>query len=114
MKRHEWRERSNEGEVQIFRATKHGGKWTLQSKQKGADYWNRHDPLTRADILIIRTMLERKYQRNRVPFKDLDSINKWLEGDQLETQKAQDSAGVVNQSDDHDDDYHDQGNATNS
>ena len=91
MKRHEWRERSEEGEVRIFRATKHGGIWTLQSKQKGDEFWNRHDPLSRADILIIRAMLERKYQRNRVPFEDLDSINKWLEKDQLQSQQATDA-----------------------
>lgn len=94
MKKHEWRERSPEGEIQLFRATKHGGRWTLQTKLKGDNYWNRHDPLTREDILIIRTMLERKYQRNRVPYEDLDNVNKWLEQDQLKKSKVKTMNGA--------------------
>jgi hypothetical protein len=87
MRKHEWRERSPEGEVQFFRATKHGRQWTLQTKLKGDDFWNRHDPLTRDDVLIIRAMLERKYQRNRAPYEDLSGIDKWLEGDLLKSPK---------------------------
>ncbi|MGK0184593.1 MAG: hypothetical protein ACI9R3_000366 [Verrucomicrobiales bacterium] len=88
MKKHEWRERSADGEVQLFRATKHGGRWTLQTKLKGDEFWNRHDPLTREDVLIIQTMAERKYQRNRVPYEDLESLKKWLEQDEEKTQAA--------------------------
>ncbi|MCB1095140.1 MAG: hypothetical protein KDN22_06125 [Verrucomicrobiae bacterium] len=87
MRKHEWRERSEEGEVQFFRATKHGRQWTLQTKLKGDEFWNRHDPLTRDDVLIIRAMLERKYQRNRAPYEDLNGIDKWLQEDLLKSPK---------------------------
>ena len=79
MKRHEWRERQETGEVKIFRATKHGGDWTLVSRHKTESGWTRHVPLRKADLLVIKEMLERKYQRNRVPFEDITTLEKLLE-----------------------------------
>jgi len=79
MRRHEWRERLETGEVKIYRATKHGDRWTLSSRLKTELEWTRHDPLRREDLLVIKDMLERKYQRNRVPYEDLVKLEKLLE-----------------------------------
>jgi hypothetical protein len=79
MKRHEWRERQTDGEVMIFRATKHGALWTLSTRLKTEEEWKRHDPLEKKDLLVLKEMLERKYQRNRVPYKDLEKIEQMLE-----------------------------------
>lgn len=84
MKKHEWRERSPDGIVTVFRATVHGRRWTLQTREKHEEEWTRHDPLTRDDVVIIREMLERKYQRNRVPYEELERLDKWLRDDAAE------------------------------
>ena len=78
MKRHEWRERQETGEVKIFRATRHGGNWTLSTRLKTESEWTRHDPLRREDVVAIKEMLERKYQRNRVPYEDIARLEKLL------------------------------------
>jgi len=79
MKYHEWRERTPEGDVLIFRAARHRGLWQLQSRLKADDLWRQHDPLTRDDLIKLREMLWRKYQRNRVPYQHIESLDQRLE-----------------------------------
>ena len=79
MKKYEWREHLESGEVKMFRVTKHGAQWTLSTRLKTEPEWTRHDPLQKDDLLVIKEMLERKYQRNRVPYEYLAKIEKMLE-----------------------------------
>jgi hypothetical protein len=78
-KRHEWRMTTPEGEKREVRATRFGKTWRFQSKLKGEPEWTYHDDPARADVEELLEILRRKYQRNRVPYSDVESVEKLLE-----------------------------------
>lgn len=80
MQRHTWRERTDEG-LRFFRASYHGGSWTLDSQGKGEDEWTAHDPISLEEWRTLRDVLWRKYQRRRCPWELVDKINRKLEGE---------------------------------
>lgn len=67
MQSHEWRERTDEGELRLVRARHHGGRWRLQSRLRSAEGWSDHEPPLLEDLLALRDVLDRKYRRGRVP-----------------------------------------------
>lgn len=77
MQRHTWRERGEEG-VRFFRASYHGGKWTLQSQLKGEEEWEAHDPIPEEGWRVLRDVLWRKYQRRRCPWELIEKIDELL------------------------------------
>ncbi len=77
-KRHEWRTTTPEGEKREVRATRQGKTWRLQSKLKGEEFWTYHDPPLPEDLEELLEILQRKYQRNRVPYGDVESVQKLL------------------------------------
>jgi hypothetical protein len=79
MTRHEWRERSEDGELRYVRATVHGRTWTLQSRLKSEEEWTNHDPIPRADLETLRELIWRKYQRRRASFEDVQQLDALLE-----------------------------------
>lgn len=78
-KRHEWRERSSEGETRFYRAWVYGANWRMQTTLKSEPEWHELDPIPRADLQKLRDRLWEKYQRNRVPFKNIEQIDALLE-----------------------------------
>jgi hypothetical protein len=79
-KRHEWRVNTAEGDKREVRATRFGKTWRFQSKLKGEPEWTYHDDPAREDVQELLEILRRKYQRNRVPYSDVESVEKLLGG----------------------------------
>ena len=67
MKKHEWREKTEEGETRLVTATRHGGKWQLQSRLKSESEWTRFPIIPLDDLETLHDVISRKYQRSRVP-----------------------------------------------
>ena len=74
MKKHEWREKTEEGETRLVTATRHGGKWQLQSRLKSEDEWTRFEKIELDDLETLLDIISRKYQRNRVPHEHVQEI----------------------------------------
>ena len=76
---HIWTERTEEGEKREVRAVKFGGVWRIQSKLASEDAWTYHDPALLADLIELRDVLFRKYQRRRAAYEDVVLIEKAIE-----------------------------------
>ena len=74
MKKHEWREKNEDGEVRLVTATRHAGKWQLQSRLKSEDQWTKFEKIELEDLETLLDIIERKYQRNRVPHEQVKEI----------------------------------------
>ena len=74
MKKHEWREKNEDGEVRLVTATRHAGKWQLQSRLKSEDEWTKFEKIELEDLETLLDIIERKYQRNRVPHEQVKEI----------------------------------------
>lgn len=80
VKRHDWRERTDGGENRLWRATKHGGKWTIASRlQKSEDQFQQHGLDELHALLQLRRVLFNKYQRGRLPWGDVVTIDGMIE-----------------------------------
>ena len=75
---HIWTEKDEEGRKREVRATKFGGKWRLQSKFSDELDWTYHDPPLLDDLLKLKNVIGRKYQRRRASAEDVASIEKLL------------------------------------
>jgi hypothetical protein len=76
---HIWTEKDRGGTKRQVRATKLGGKWRLQSKTVQDLDWTYFDrPLLR-DLLMLKEILARKYQRRRASAEDVASIERLIE-----------------------------------
>ncbi|MDB4477334.1 hypothetical protein N9018_03910 [Rhodopirellula sp.] len=78
MKKHEWRERTEEGDVRLVTATRHAGKWQLQSRLKSEMYWTKFPTIILEDLESLREVISNKYQRNRVPYSHVLEIEKLI------------------------------------
>ena len=61
------------------RAVKFGGVWRIQSQLKGDAEWTHHDPPLIEDLIELRDVLFRKYQRRRAAYEDVVLIEKMIE-----------------------------------
>jgi hypothetical protein len=75
---HIWTEKDDEGRKREVRATKFGGKWRLQSKASVDDQWTYHDPPLLDDLLKLKDVIARKYQRRRATADDVVSVDKLI------------------------------------
>jgi len=75
---HIWTEKDGEGRKREVRATKFGGKWSLQSKVSGEDQWTYHDPPLLDDLLKLKDIIGRKYQRRRATADDVVAVDKLI------------------------------------
>ena len=73
---HIWTERT--GEKREVRAIKFGGNWRIQSKLASADVWTYHEPAILEDLIELRDVLFRKYQRRRAAYEDVVLIEKMI------------------------------------
>lgn len=67
MKKHEWRETTEEGATRLVTATRHAGKWQLQSRLKSEPEWTKFAVIELDDLETLHGIISKKYQRNRVP-----------------------------------------------
>ena len=80
MKIHDWKDRTETGENRLWRATKHGGEWKFMSRlQKSEEGWTDHEILSIEDLNVFREVLFNKYQRRRIPWEDVLTIDKMIE-----------------------------------
>ena len=75
---HIWTERDEEGRKREVRATKFGGKWRLQAKTAGESDWTYYDHPLVEDLVKLKDIIDRKYQRRRASAEDVASIDKLI------------------------------------
>jgi len=79
MKRHDWREQTDEGEKRLWRATKFGGRWSISSRLHKLEEEFTEHPLDDLDALFqLRDVLFNKYQRGRLPWGDVVTIDGFI------------------------------------
>jgi len=61
------------------RATKFGGAWRFQAKTAGDLEWTYYEPPLLEDLLALKEILTRKYQRRRASIEDVASIEKLIQ-----------------------------------
>ena len=76
---HIWTEKDRHGKKREVRATKFGGMWRFQSKIFGETEWTYHDSPPLQDLLHLKEIIARKYQRRRASIEDVVSVNKLIE-----------------------------------
>ena len=75
---HIWTERDEQGSKREVRATRFGGKWRLQAKTVGELDWTYYERPLLADLLALKEILVRKYQRRRASSDDVASVEKLI------------------------------------
>ena len=75
---HIWTEKDDNGEKREVRATKFGGAWRLQAKTKNDPKWTYYDVPLMSDLLALKQIIFRKYQRRRALAEDLASVEKLI------------------------------------
>jgi hypothetical protein len=75
---HIWTERTSDGTKREVRATKFGGAWRLQAKTAGDLDWIYYKHPLMEDLLTLRGILARKYQRRRASSEDVASVEKLI------------------------------------
>jgi hypothetical protein len=76
---HIWTDRNPDGKRREVRATKFGGAWRFQSKTAGDLEWTYYEPPLLEDVLALKEILTRKYQRRRASIEDVASIEKLIQ-----------------------------------
>jgi hypothetical protein len=76
---HIWTEKDQDGEKRQVCATKFGGKWRLQSKTVGDLDWTYFERPLLKDLVRLKEILARKYQRRRASVEDVASVEKLIE-----------------------------------
>jgi len=76
---HIWTDRNQDGRKREVRATKFGGAWRFQAKTPGDLDWTYYDRPLLDDLLKLKEILVRKYQRRRASIEDVSSIEKLIQ-----------------------------------
>jgi hypothetical protein len=72
-------DKDQQGKKREVRATKFGGAWRLQSKTTGELDWTYYDRPLLEDLLTLKQILVRKYQRRRASTEDVASVEKLIQ-----------------------------------
>ena len=75
---HIWTEKDEEGRKREVRATKFGGKWRLQAKTADDVEWTYYDRPSIEDLLKLKEIIGRKYQRRRASADDVAAVDKLI------------------------------------
>ena len=75
---HAWTHRTEDGDKREVRAIKTQGRWRLQSKIKNEERWTYHEAPLHSDLVELRDILWRKYQRRRASPEDVVLADKML------------------------------------
>ena len=76
---HIWTDRNPDGKRRQVRATKFGGAWRFQAKTAGDLEWTYYERPSLEDLLALKEILTRKYQRRRASIEDVASIEKLIQ-----------------------------------
>ena len=76
---HIWTDRNEDGKKREVRATKFGGAWRFQAKTTGDLDWIYYERPLPEDLLTLKEILVRKYQRRRASAEDVASIEKLIQ-----------------------------------
>jgi hypothetical protein len=76
---HIWMDKDQHGKKREVRATKFGGAWRFQSKTTGELNWTYYDRPLLEDLLTLKEILVRKYQRRRASAEDVGSVEKIIQ-----------------------------------
>jgi len=80
---HIWTDTNQHGRKREVRATKFGGAWRFQAKTAGDVDWTYYERPLLQDLLALKEILVRKYQRRRASTEDVASIENLI-ADQME------------------------------
>jgi hypothetical protein len=72
-------DKDQHGKKREVRATKFGGAWRFQSKTTGELNWTYYDRPLLEDLLTLREILARKYQRRRASAEDVASVERLIQ-----------------------------------
>jgi hypothetical protein len=75
---HIWTHRDEHGRRREVRATRFGGRWRLQAKTAGDLEWTYYERPMLQDLLALKEILARKYQRRRASIEDVSSVEKLI------------------------------------
>jgi len=75
---HIWTHRNQHGIKREVRATKFGGAWRFQAKTAGDLEWTYYERPLLEDLLALKEILLRKYQRRRASAEDVASLEKLI------------------------------------
>jgi hypothetical protein len=75
---HVWKCRTEDGEKREVRAEKFGKKWKLQAKVVSEDSWTYYDTPLLEDLVELRDVLWRKYQRKHLAWEDVAAVEKLI------------------------------------
>jgi len=75
---HIWTEKDDEGRKREVRATKFGRKWRVQAKKSGESAWTYYDSPLLVDLVKLKEIIARKYERRRASADDVASIDKLI------------------------------------
>jgi len=76
---HIWTNRNQHGQKREVRATKFGGVWRFQAKTAGDLDWTYYDSPLLEDLLTLKEIIVRKYQRRRASAEDVGSVEKLIQ-----------------------------------
>ena len=76
---HIWTDRNPDGKRRQVRATKFGGAWRFQARTAGDLEWTYYERPLLEDLLALKEILTRKYQRRRASIEDVASIEKLIQ-----------------------------------
>jgi len=80
---HIWTHKDQHGTKREVRATKFGGAWKFQAKTTGDLEWIYYERPLLEDLLALKEILARKYQRRRASADDVASVEKLI-ADEME------------------------------
>ena len=76
---HIWTGKNQDGKRREVRATKFGGAWRFQAKTAGDLEWTYYERPLLEDVLALKEIITRKYQRRRASIEDVASIEKLIQ-----------------------------------
>ena len=76
---HIWTDTNQHGRKREVRATKFGGAWRFQAKTADDVGWTYHERPLLEDLLALKEILVRKYQRRRASADDVASVEKLIQ-----------------------------------
>lgn len=75
---HIWTEKDADGRKREVRVTKFGGVWRFQAKYADETEWTYYERPLLEDLLSLKDVIFRKYQRRRASVEDFQSVEKLL------------------------------------
>lgn len=75
---HIWKTKTETGEKREVRAEKFGKQWRVQAKVKGEERWTYYETPPLEDLIELRDVLFKKYQRKHLSWEDIEAIDKMI------------------------------------